>query len=53
MRKVSLYLPPELAKRFQIRCFEVERDMSEVITELVGAWLEPTATPGAKPRSTR
>ena len=50
MRKVSLYLPPDLAKRFQIRCFEVERDMSEVIAEIIGAWLEPPPQP-SKPRA--
>lgn len=48
MRKVSLYLPPDLAKRFQIRCFEVERDMSEVIADIITAWLDQPSAPKPK-----
>lgn len=48
VRKVSLYLPPDLAKRFQIRCFEVERDMSEVIADIITAWLDQPSAPKPK-----
>lgn len=40
LRRMTVYLPPELAKRLKLAGIEHERDMSDIITEAVGSWLD-------------
>lgn len=40
LRRMTVYMPPELAKRLQIAAVTHERDMSDIITEAVGSWLD-------------
>lgn len=36
--RVTLYLPPELAKRVRLLCVEERRSMSDATTEALTAW---------------
>ncbi|MCC6994798.1 MAG: hypothetical protein IT370_09335 [Deltaproteobacteria bacterium] len=49
-RKFSVYVDPEVAKRFQIRCVELGLEMTSVIADLVAAWVDgPPRAPKRKP----
>ena len=39
LRRMTVYLAPELAKRLQHHCVETDQDMSDVIQEALGALL--------------
>ena len=41
LRRMTVYLPLELAKKLQRAALESERDMSAIIAEAVEAWLHP------------
>jgi hypothetical protein len=40
VRRLTLYLPVELAKRLAIHCAEHDRDLSDVVSEAVAKQLE-------------
>ncbi len=49
-REVTVYLPPELARRLSVRCLELDRDVSNVVSEALVSALdapEPAAEPTA------
>src|ERR1700677_3882257 len=38
-REVTVYLPPELARRLSVRCLELDRDVSNVVSEALASAL--------------
>ena len=42
-RRMTLYLPPALARRLAVYCAGAERDLSDVVTEAVAGWLDAQA----------
>jgi hypothetical protein len=42
-RRIVLYLPPELAKRFVVRCAEHDRSISDMGTEAIERYLLVTS----------
>lgn len=36
MRRITIYLPPDLAKRLVVHCAEEGRDISDVVAEVLG-----------------
>lgn len=40
LRRMTVYLPPDLAKRLAVRCVEMDREMSDAVAEAVDAWLK-------------
>ena len=47
LEQLNVEIPKELKRRFRIACFEDERQMREVVAELVEGWLDERA---GKPR---
>ena len=43
LRRMTVYMPPELAKRLKIVAATTDREMSAIVTEAVGAWLDANA----------
>jgi hypothetical protein len=40
MRRIAAYFPPALAKRLELHCVQIDRDMSDVIVAAVEAHLK-------------
>jgi hypothetical protein len=49
-REVTVYLPPELARRLSVRCLELDRDVSNVVSEALANAL--AAPESASPETT-
>jgi hypothetical protein len=47
-REVTVYLPPDLARRLSVRCLELDRDVSNVVAEALAEALAAEG-PAAKP----
>jgi hypothetical protein len=48
-RELTVYLPPELARKLSVRCLELDRDVSNVVAEaLTGVLAAPEPAPVAK-----
>lgn len=41
LRRMTIYLPPDLAKRLTIHCAEIDQQYSQVIADALRAWLKP------------
>lgn len=39
LRRVTVYLPPEVHTRLRVRCAEEDRDLSDAVTAAVAAYL--------------
>jgi hypothetical protein len=42
--RVSVYLPPEMAKDLRVRCAKERRSVSDAVTDAVKAWLDRGAS---------
>jgi hypothetical protein len=40
-REVTVYLPPELARKLSVRCLELDRDVSNVVADAIAEALAP------------
>jgi hypothetical protein len=41
VKRVTAYVPFRLWKQLRARCQSEDRSMSDIVTEIVDAWLEP------------
>ncbi len=54
-REVTVYLPPELARKLSVRCVELDRDVSNVVADAIAEALAPevhaiASVPSTTPR---
>jgi hypothetical protein len=48
MTELSSYIDKDLKLRFKLACTAKERSMSDVVTDLIEAWLEENEPPAPK-----